>query len=677
MAKSPSDIALVDVVPPAAASTNGDAAPIPMPTNDDAAPRATGPTAAAGGAPAAADGDPGSATAPAGADEPSAAAANAGNGAPGAGRPAPGKRPQPAPAQKAGAAVLAMKPQQASPGDSPVHEVGARRKQFIIAARAGANLNPMAVDMLHSQLDHLPDVKVVRRVRPSVVGTFGLGGGVAGDMIVAETTAERGLELQATAGPGLIVEENRELTHLALSPLDTAAAASAQPVTDSIRLQVTDDARQPLPRAQVILYGRNWPAQGETAGDGTASVDIRGGTAQSIQYMYVKPFANDWERWVTDPDLADGSINAVTLRPLASFDDAGFTPNAPFVGWGQRQMGLTTQTTLDGAGARIGIIDSGCDNQHPALTHVQKGLDYTNKDQNDDPDAQSWTTDQLGHGTHCAGVITGNGQNGIRGFAPKAEVHVLKLFPGGFFDDLSRGLKYAIDNKLDVVNCSLGSPEPSDAVRQWMNLARQAGVVVVVAAGNSAPDPVQFPANAPEALAVGAVGMQNTFPPDTYHAQTVPQGTVAVNGIFPARFSCAGPEVRIAGPGVAVISSVPGGGYAAWDGTSMAAPHITGLIALLAAHHPDFADRSAPRNAARVDRLISLAMGSAMPLGLDARQVGAGLPSLVTAMSPAMARPAAAAATPGASPADVNRIISLVMAQLAAQGAVPGQRPGA
>jgi subtilisin family serine protease len=207
-----------------------------------------------------------------------------------------------------------------------------------------------------------------------------------------------------------------------------------------------------------------------------------------------------------------------------------------------------------------------------------------------------------------------------------------------------------------------------------MNLAREAGVVVVVAAGNSAPDPVQFPANIPEALAVGAVGMKDTFPADTYHAQTMTQGVVALNGIFPARFSCAGPEVRIAGPGVAIVSSVPGGGYAAWDGTSMAAPHITGLIALLAAHHPDFADRNAPRDANRVDRLISLAMGSAMPLGLDAKQVGAGLPSLVNAMSIG-AQPQSLAATPNTP--DVNRIISLVLAQLAAQGGpAPTQRPG-
>jgi subtilisin family serine protease len=555
-------------------------------------------------------------------------------------------------------------------------QVGARRKQFIIATRAGANLNPMAVDMLHSQLENLPDVTVVRRVRPSVVGTFSLGGAAAGDMIVAETTPERGLELQATAGPGLIVEENRELAHLALSPFDTATGvANAQPVTGTVHLQVTDDTNQPMPKAQVILYGRNWPVQGETAVDGTASVDIRGGTAESIQYMYVKPFANEWERWISDPDLDPSGVNAVTLHPLASFAGSGFTPNAPFVGWGQRQMGLTVQSALTGAGARIGIIDSGCDNQHPALTHVRTGLDFTNKDANDSPSTASWNLDQLGHGTHCAGVITGNGQNGIRGFAPQSEVHILKLFPGGFFDDLSRGLKYAIDNKLDVVNCSLGSPEPSEAVKQWMNLARQAGVVVVVAAGNSAPDPVQFPANIPEAFAVGAVGMKDTFPADTYHAQTMTQGVVAVNGIFPARFSCAGPEVRIAGPGVAIVSSVPGGGYAAWDGTSMAAPHITGLIALLAAHHPDFADRNAPRDASRVDRLISLAMGSAMPLGLDAKQVGAGLPSLVTAMSAATQPQANAAAASPTSP-DVNRIISLVLAQLAAQGGGTTQRPG-
>jgi subtilisin family serine protease len=257
----------------------------------------------------------------------------------------------------------------------------------------------------------------------------------------------------------------------------------------------------------------------------------------------------------------------------------------------------------------------------------------------------------MSHGTHCAGIITGNGHQGIRGFAPEAEVHALKLFPGGKFDDLISSLKYCIDNRIDVVNCSLGSDQNSEIVFQWMERARQAGVAVVVAAGNSS-GPVQFPAVLPNVLCVSAVGQDGNYPADTFHQQTMPNATlglIGVNGLFAARFSCYGPQVKVSGPGVAIISSVPGGGYAAWDGTSMAAPHVTGLLALVAAH-PAFA--AMPRNANRVDRLFQAVIGGAVATGLDALHGGAGIPSLARALS----------LTPQPAQADVNDIVKSVLA---------------
>jgi subtilisin len=256
------------------------------------------------------------------------------------------------------------------------------------------------------------------------------------------------------------------------------------------------------------------------------------------------------------------------------------------------------------------------------------GLDLTNRDANNHPDPTTWRTDIISHGTHCAGVIAGNGTGGICGFAPEAEVHILKLFPGGAFDSLIEALVYCIDHNIDVVNCSLGSDQINDGVTQQMMLAYQAGMVVVVAAGNSG-GPVQFPARLPTALCVSAVGQDGTFPPDTYHAQTEPPQpqpgvTTGANGLFAPKFTCRGPEVRLCGPGVAIISSVPGGGMAAWDGTSMGAPHITGLAALVAAHHPSAAGM--PRNASRADRILQLVLGLSQPVGMDAQVAGAGIP---------------------------------------------------
>jgi subtilisin family serine protease len=234
--------------------------------------------------------------------------------------------------------------------------------------------------------------------------------------------------------------------------------------------------------------------------------------------------------------------------------------------------------------------------------------------------------DTIHHGTHCAGIIAGNGKNGhIRGFAPDAEVHILKVFPGGAFNNLVAAINYCIDNQIHVVNCSLGGDVSSQLVAHAIQRARNAGVAMFVAAGNSA-GAVQFPASTAGVLCVSAIGQAGNFPAYTYHARTVPDGATAVNGqVYPARFTCHGPQVRACAPGVGIISSVPGGGYAAWDGTSMADPHLTGLGALLASYHPDVAGVSR-RDAGWVDRLFDLVLTAAQPVGISPDYAGVGLP---------------------------------------------------
>jgi subtilisin family serine protease len=133
---------------------------------------------------------------------------------------------------------------------------------------------------------------------------------------------------------------------------------------------------------------------------------------------------------------------------------------------------------------------------------------------------------------------------------------------------------------------------------------------------------------------VAAIGKLNEFPDDTYHAQTVlDRRFVTPEGFFAPNFSCFGPQVAVCAPGVAIISSVPPRNFAAWDGTSMAAPHVTGLAALILAHHPSFQGPFRQRNAQRVEQLFQVIKMSARPVNLgDPNRTGSGLPDAQRAL---------------------------------------------
>jgi subtilisin family serine protease len=131
----------------------------------------------------------------------------------------------------------------------------------------------------------------------------------------------------------------------------------------------------------------------------------------------------------------------------------------------------------------------------------------------------------------------------------------------------------------------------------------------------------------------------------------------SADGYFSAKFTCFGPEVGVCAPGVAILSSVPSNNYAVWDGTSMAAPHVTGLAALVLAHHADFQGPFRARNAQRVERLFQILKQSAQPLNLgDARRTGAGLPDALRALNLT-----AGAATVSADPTELLQRLLVVL----------------
>lgn len=539
----------------------------------------------------------------------------------------PGSTPRPAPSQPGG--------QQAARG----HSVAERKGQFLIAARrlpqalAPMGLQPLQFSMVEQTLRASPDIDVIDTVGPkNIVGVLADGMSDVPSVLVARMTEQKAGVLQQQAQGRLIVERDQPLAlqdaTFQLPPMVASSAPTSGPVLAAVIVVLGKD-NAPVKDAEVYLFGSMLPATGLTDDRGQVTLSLFGETPQSIRGLYVKPKADYWSFYQQQPDISPDDPNVVGLRHLSDWPSLPNFPKQQAYGWGQKAMRLDQLPgNYRGQGIKIAVIDSGAATTHDDLNKIRFGFDVINKKSN----PNTWNEDTVAHGSHCAGVIAGADSTvGVRGFAPDAEIHVCKLFPGGQVSQLIDALEYCIEKEIDVVNLSLGGAEPSEALEQQILRAKRAGVACIVAAGNSG-GRVQYPASSPNVLAVAAIGRINEFPPDSYHTQTITP-LMDSNGFFAAKFSCYGREIGVCGPGVAIPSSVPPNNYAVWDGTSMAAPHITGLAALVLAHHPDFQSTFKARSTERVERLFQLIRMSARPVNLgDPMRTGFGLPDVLVAV---------------------------------------------
>jgi len=241
-----------------------------------------------------------------------------------------------------------------------------------------------------------------------------------------------------------------------------------------------------------------------------------------------------------------------------------------------------------GQGVKVGIIDTGIDYTHPDLKANYAG-GYNAIDTSKPP------LDDNGHGTHVAGIIGAVSDGaGVVGVAPRASLYAVKVLNAqgsGAYSAIIDGIQWAVTNKLNVVNMSLGSPSGSTAIQKAVEAAYKAGVTLVVAAGNDS-GPVNYPAKYPQAIAVAASDSADKI----------------------ASFSSRGPEIVVIAPGVAINSTYMGGIYKSLSGTSMASPHVAGLAALAVA--------AGAKSPAEVRKALT---GAAVNLGLQSAEQGAGL----------------------------------------------------
>ena len=383
---------------------------------------------------------------------------------------------------------------------------------------------------------------------------------------MVEMTVETARDL-TLADPDLVIEEDWPLS-LFVDDLDLQALTMSE-VQVPVRVRVVAEADgAPVVGAHVTCVGHYQKYRGRTGNDGVAAI-VCGETA--IRHVEVKPLVGYWSKVVAVGSVAEDDQIDVAVAPLEL--DGGYRLN-------QQLLGLeAAHARYRGAGMRVAVVDSG------TADHLDIDLvgGYCTLD---DADPDCWDEDEIGHGTHCSGVIGAKlNDEGISGAAPECSLYSVKVFPGGFASDLIEAVDWCVENRMDVISMSLGGPRPSWHLHQAIQRATTQGITCVAAVGNES-GPVSYPAAYPETIGVAAIGDSAAFPRGTAHdlrmgmASPVPGST-----LFHAEFSNRGPGIDVCAPGVAVASTVPGG-YSAWDGTSMATPFVSGICALIIEAHP-------------------------------------------------------------------------------------------
>lgn len=309
---------------------------------------------------------------------------------------------------------------------------------------------------------------------------------------------------------------------------------------------------------------------------------------------------------------------------------AAVYPDAPVKAFLAESVGVTKAPQLwamhdsqaraiTGQSVTVAVLDTGIDYTHPDLggcigagCKVAGGYNFIEGEDATNP------IDKHGHGTHVAGIIAAKGT--LTGVAPDVTLYAYKVLSDqgwGMESGIVAALEKVVDpdgdpltdDQFDIVNMSLGgSGAPDSPISEAANNAVAAGVVVVVAAGNSgsAYSTIGSPGNAEQVLTVGASDNNGEI----------------------AGFSSRGPiagkayvKPELVAPGVEINSAQPGGGYVRLSGTSMAAPHVAGGAALLKQLYPELTPAE----------LKTLLINTSNNLGQDVFTQGAGMMDLAQA----------------------------------------------
>lgn len=234
--------------------------------------------------------------------------------------------------------------------------------------------------------------------------------------------------------------------------------------------------------------------------------------------------------------------------------------------WGVQHINsqFVHDQNIKGSGIKIAVLDTGIDYNHVDLNANFKGgvsfvLDQYGNVINPDGLDDSYDS----HGTHVAGIIAADDNGiGVIGVAPDASLYAVKVLDGAGFSTASwiiSGIEWAMDKGSNIITMSLESTEDNTAVFEAVNVAYNSGILLVAAGGNTYGGSINYPAAYDSVIAVTATDMNDQK----------------------ASFSPIDPKIEIAAPGMDIYSTIINNGYGYRSGTSMAAPHVTGVAALI------------------------------------------------------------------------------------------------
>lgn len=397
----------------------------------------------------------------------------------------------------------------------------------------------------------------------------------------------------------------------------TTKAAKPLP---TLRVKVVDQAGKPIAGALVVALNdedQELGDDGYTTKRGEVRLRLPSGPQLEVLAVYPDPNGH-WGRVERNLKLVDG--HTVTLDDIdLSHDDLANTL-------------YKTPKTTDGAGVVVGVIDSGVDGNHPHLTVKHSRCLVSSEG---DAGEGSPATDEGEHGSHVAGLIAGALVAGTKrgGRAPAVTLNSYRVFPNDGGDainyDILRAIEAAVADGCDLINLSLGTKVPDEAVRDAISEAYAQGTVCIAAAGNDGRQGLLFPARWSDVLSITAIGQKGTYPVSSVETldEMAPWSKLEKKR-YAAKFTNIGPEVSATAPGVGMVSTVPGGGYGAMSGTSMACPVACGLLAAELSRNEDILKipRGPERGRERASKIRGLFFAMCKPAGFDKEYEGQGLP---------------------------------------------------